>query len=359
MNVETAAVRATYRICAGGGDPGDARAAAIRAWRGSLGDDDAVLGARYDALCVHAPNGPALLRFVEHGDDGVVGFLAVAPRRMRAGRRELRAGVLSHLAIAPAHRSLGPALMLLDAVLAASAGRFDLVYGIPNANEGASAALRRAGMQPWAMLERRVRIVRHGPYLDRRAPRWLARPAGLALDALDATAGAWRFRRRPRLSGRWATRFEAAMDAPWAAAADHPAITAVRDETMLRWRFDAAVGNPVRYFLVTDEADAVRAWFACVVEPQWPHVLDVHDFWSLDGCGAIDRAALHLLMRAARRDGRAAVSLRAAIAREAAEPWYASGFRPRGGQQVFVRWLDPRLAASPPPAHLTYIDQDG
>lgn len=359
MNAEAVALRDAYRVCEDVRELGDPRAAAIRAWRGSLGDDDALLGARYDALCLRAPHGAPLLRFIEHAGDGVVGFLALAPRRMRAGGREVRAGVLSHMAIRPGHRSLGPALMLLESALDAAAGRFDLVYGIPNANQGASAALRRAGMRPLGNLERTVRIVRHGRYVARRAPPWLARPGGLLLDAVDATVGAWRGRGRAGLRGRWARHFEPGMDAPWSRASAHPALTAVRDEAMLRWRFDGAVGSRIRYYVVADAAGAVHTWFACGVEARWPHVLDVHDFWSADACRGIDQAALRLLLRAARREGRAAVSLRAAIGDEAAAPWRACGFRPRGEQQVFARWLDPALAANPPLPHLTYIDQDG
>ncbi|MEN1957286.1 hypothetical protein [Luteimonas changyuni] len=200
MNLESTAVVPAYRICDGQHGVGDPRGAAIAAWRGSLGDDDALLGARYDAMCLHSPFGRPVFRFVEHVDDGIVGLLALAPRRMRAGGRELLAGVLSHLAIHPRHRSLGPALMLLESVLAAAEQHFDLVYGIPNASQGANAALRRAGLCPLAGMER--------------------------------SAGA-------------------------------------------------------------------------------------------------------------------------------AAPWRACGFRPRGEQQVVVRWIDPGLAADPPPPHLTYIDQDG
>lgn len=362
MNLESTAVVPAYRICDGQHGVGDPRGAAIAAWRGSLGDDDALLGARYDAMCLHSPFGRPVLRFVEHVDDGIVGLLALAPRRMRAGGRELLAGVLSHLAIHPRHRSLGPALMLLESVLAAAEQHFDLVYGIPNASQGANAALRRAGLRPLAGMERSVRIVRHGHYLARRLPRLLAMPArvaGLAVDGWDAIMAAWRRLAGPRMRARWADRLEPAMDEVWSGAREHPALTAVRDETMLRWRFDQGVGMRIRYLLVEDETGRVQAWFACGTEPLWPHILEVHDFWSMDACDGISPAPLRVLLREARRQGYAAVGLRAAVGAGAAAPWRACGFRPRGEQQVVVRWIDPGLAADPPPLHLTYIDQDG
>lgn len=349
-----------YRIRHGEyGDDAHTRAAAIHAWRGSLGDDDAVLGDRYDAVCVHAPGGQPVIRFVEHVDDGIVGFLGLAPRRMRAGGRELRAGVLSHLAIHPGHRSLGPALMLLESVLAAAEGRFDLVYGVPNANQGATAALRRAGMRPLASMERNVRIVRHGSYLARRLPAWVAGPAGMVLDAADGLRLGWDRFRVPRLRARWSDHFDPAMrDLPDGSSV-HPALTAVRDETMLRWRFDAAVGIQMRYLMVEQAGGPLRAWFACCVDPQWPHILAIHDFWSRDALDGIDRRLLRVLLGEARRRGYSAVSVRAALEPGASAPWRANGFRTRDAQQVMVRWLDPALAAAPPPPHLTYIDQDG
>lgn len=361
MNAQLAPEYASpYRIRHGEqGDVADARAAAIHAWRGSLGDDEAMLGDRYDAVCVHAPGGQPVIRFVEHVDDGIVGVLGLAPRRMRAGGRELRAGVLSHLAIRPEHRSLGPALMLLESVLAAAEGRFDLVYGIPNANQGATAALRRAGMRPLALLQRSVRIVRHGSYLARRVPAWLAAPAGMVLDAADGLRLGWDRFRGPRLRARWADRFDPAMRGLPDCAGAHPALTAVRDETMLRWRFDAIVGLRIRYLLVEQAEGPLRAWFACSVDPEWPHILVIHDFWSCDALDGIDSRVLRVLLGEARRSGYAAVSLRAALGSDASAPWRASGFRARDGQQVMVRWLDPALAAAPPPPHLTYIDQDG
>lgn len=359
MNAESVAVLPVYRIRDGDGEVDDPRAAAIAAWRGSLGDDDALLGERYDALCLRAPGGKPLLRFVEHVEEGVVGVLALAPRRMHAGGRELRAGVLSHLAIRPGHRSLGPALMLLESVLADGEGRFDLVYGIPNASQGAAAALRRAGMRPLAELQRSVRVVRHAHYLARRLPRLLATPAGLLVDAADALGRAWASLRGPRLRARWADGFEPAMADPWTGAPAHPALTAVRDEAMLRWRFDQGVGMRIRYLLLENASGRVQAWFACGVEAQWPHILEVHDFWSADAREGIDAQALRALLAQARRAGYAAVGLRAAMAPAAAGPWQACGFRHRGGQQVLVRWLDPALASAPPPPHMTYIDQDG
>ena len=170
MNARLQPAMPEYWIRDEGSDQDRARAAAVQAWRGSLGDDEALLAERYDALVLHSPHGRPVVRFVEHARDGVVGFLALAPRPMCAGGRRLRAGVLSHLAIHPAHRSLGPALMLIESVLQAAGDGFDLVYGIPNAHQGASAALRRAGLRPLAGMERSVRIVRHGHYLQRRLP---------------------------------------------------------------------------------------------------------------------------------------------------------------------------------------------
>lgn len=360
MNAQASSVAPAYRVLDGHRDVQDPREAAVRAWQGSLDDGNSeLLYARYDALCVHSPNGAPVIRFIDHVEDGIVGFLALAPRRMLVGGREVRAGVLSHFAIRPGHRSLGPALMLIDSVLAAAEGHFDLVYGIPNASQGVHAAFKRAGLRPAVSLERMACVVRHGHYFARVMPRYLSVPAGWAADAAEALVERGRWLWTGRLRGRWLPSVDPVMVETWSSAPAHPALTAVRDEGMLRWRLDRGVGIKVQYLVVEDSAGRAQAWFACSVEPRWPHILDVRDFWSVDARDGIPCAVLRILLREARRRKYSAVSVRAAMEPGAAAPWRQCGFKSRGEQKVIIRWLAARLAATPPPLHLTYIDQDG
>ena len=354
--MEQPVLLAEYAVRAG--DVGDPRAAAVAAWHGNLGEDDIELGARYDALWA-SPHGTPVVRFVEHVASGViVGVAALAPRRMRTECREVRAAVLSHLAIHREHRSLGPALMLLEALLAEARERFDLVYGIPNSSEGAGAALRRVGLRPARRLPRMVRVLRHAEYLERRLPRLLARPAAVAADALHALRDHARAMFAPRLRTRWVDTCQDGMDRLWQRSVPGPALASVRDAAMLRWRFDNAVGTRMRYLLVEGGSGTV-AWFACDIDPKWPRVLNVHDYWSEDAERGIARPLLRALVRRVRADGLASLSLRAGVGDAAMAPWRAEGFVERGAQEVYTAWLDPALAAAPPPLHATYIDQDG
>lgn len=356
MKMETPVTLAEYAVRADG--VADPRAAAIAAWQGSLGDDVVELGARYDAL--HAsPHGPPVLRFVEHVASGtIVGVAALAPRRMRMAGREPGAAVISHVAVHRDHRSLGPAVMLLEALLAEARGRFDLVYGIPNSHEGAVSALRRVGLRPARRMRRMVRVLRHGVYFERRAPRWVAHPAAWVLDALQSLRDRALALPGPRLRSRWVDTCQDGMERLWQRSRPGPSLVSVRDATMLRWRFDAAVGTRMRYLLVENAGDVV-AWFACDIDPKWSRVLNVHDYWSEDAERGIARPLLRALVRHARGDGLASISLRAGVGEAAMAPWLAEGFVERDDQKVLAAWLDPALAAAPPPLHATYIDQDG
>ena len=86
------------------------REAVLALWRGNLGDD-ARMAEKFDWFYRDSPLGEPLLRILHHGSDGpAVGIATAGPRRLRAGTRELRGGVLVDLAVLPEHRTLGPAL---------------------------------------------------------------------------------------------------------------------------------------------------------------------------------------------------------------------------------------------------------
>src|SRR5690606_23742311 len=106
--------------------------------------------------------------------------IGAGPRPMYWQGRRIRAGVMAHFAVAPAHRSLGPALTLQQALVDAARGHFDLLYGLPR--PAAVGVSRRAGFSVLGELVRHAKVLRHGDYLRRRLPGAIARPAGAALD---------------------------------------------------------------------------------------------------------------------------------------------------------------------------------
>lgn len=259
MNMEAATRLPAYMVV-GAGET-DLRSGAIEAWSGTLGPED-VLEQRYDAVCERSPFGAPVMHLVRCVASGrFVGVAALAPRRMVVRGRKVRAAVLAHFAIHRGHRSLGPALMLLESLLAAGAGHFDVVYGIPRNSEGAGAALRRAGLRPIGEMLRLVRVMRHGPYLARKMPKPLAVVAGWLVDrgqALLDMPAAWR---APALRREWVDACDARMDRLWAQGSQGDALTSERGTEMLRWRFDGSAGGAVRYLMLSDDRDDAVCWF--------------------------------------------------------------------------------------------------
>lgn len=336
----------------------EGRAGAIEAWRGTLGPDD-TLEERYAALCERSPYGAPVLRLVQHRASGrFIGVAALGPRRMVCGGREVRAAVLSHFAIDREHRSLGPALMLLESLLAEGRQRFDLVYGVPRNSAGAGAVLRRAGLKPVGQIVRLVCVVRHAPYLRRKMAGPLAACVGWLADRWRDLRALPVARASACLRAEWTSAADGRMDRLWETGVRGETLYSERGTRMLRWRLDGAVASTVRYLVLGDADGQPSAWFACEVNPAWPHILNVLDFWS-DAGGVVSRAQVQGLVRQARKAGMAAVSVSLCASAASMAAWTASGFVERARQDVHGTWCDPSLAAAPPPLHFTDLEQDG
>ena len=112
--------------------PAAARDAVLAVWRGNLGDA-ARMAAKFDWFYGGCPWGAPLLQMLAHGPSGAdIGVAAAGPRRMLREGAAIEAGVLVDLAVLPEHRSLGPALLLQQALIEAADSRFELLYGFPN-----------------------------------------------------------------------------------------------------------------------------------------------------------------------------------------------------------------------------------
>lgn len=335
--------------------PGDVeldRDAVLALWRGSLGDDDR-MRAKYAWFYQHAPAGSPMLRLLT-ADGQDAGACSAGRRRMLHDGRPLRGGVLVDLAVSPEHRSLGPAMILQQGLLAAAREQVDLLYGFPNPK--AAPVFKRIGYQPLGELVRYVRVLRHASYLARRLPTSLATLAGaladLAIRARD-------FALHPlasRLRATWRDRVDPRMDALWESSAKPAGVAAVRDAAHLRWRFDDAPGAGFRYLLLTEPAgDALCAWFATCARGE---TLEIHDFWSPSGPRLADHHVAALL-RAARRAGYAAVSIELATTPDVLAPWRALGFVERGKRPIFGCWNRSQDGpATLPQLHLTAADED-
>ncbi len=329
-------------------DPARDRDAVLGIWQGNLGQP-ARMQAKFDWVYRDSPLGAPLTMMLQHLPTGeAVGVATAAPRRMRIGRREIRAGVLVDLAVLPAHRSLGPALQLQQALLEAAPSRFDFVYGFPNRK--AAPVFKRAGYVSLGQLVRHARVLRHRDYLAQRIPRMLAAIAGPLFDLGARFRDGWRARSDPDWRMQWVD-----SAANTGARTDHEAevLHGVHDRQFLGWRFDPRPIGATRTLHLDDHAGALQAWFVCQVEEGVLHVAD---------CGAasrslgVSRAHVDALLHAARAAGYRSVSVQLAAPPDSLAAWRDCGFVQRSARPIFGRWF----GAGPPPdnLYLTAADED-
>lgn len=334
-------------------DFGRDREAVIALWQRNLGDP-ARRAEKFDWFYRDCPYGAPLLILLYH-DDTLIGCTGAAPRRMHWRGAIVRAGLLADIAVDADHRTLGPALLLQEALIAAAVGRFDLLYGFPNRKSLPVAA--RVGYTLIGKLTRYSLVLRYAAYLRRYLPGWLATPLGAVLDRARILALAWR-QPRSRMTGEWSDDVDPRMDALW-----HPPFAdgtplGVRDAAASRWRFDACPLRRTRFLLLAERpAGRLHAWFACQVRG---NVLCVCDYWCERGSTHVGLEVAAALVRAARHDGHASISLSLAGGAALVDGWRRAGFAVREAQPVIAKWL----AADPPdlnhgePWFLTEADED-
>lgn len=127
-----------------------------------------------------AGTGTAILLYPQ-GDDRPSGVQGLHPRLFHFGTRRLRAAGLADYAVDEAHRSLGPALMLMRRGSELGAERFDLTYGLPNRK--AAAVVARAGLKRIGMVQRYAKPLRSRALLAQRLHQALAAMCAPLVDA--------------------------------------------------------------------------------------------------------------------------------------------------------------------------------
>lgn len=324
------------------------REAMLAVWDGNLGEP-ARMREKFDWFYRRCPQGAPLVKLLEHAGQ-VVGVCAMGRRRMRQAGTALQAGVMVDIAVLPGHRTLGPALMMQEALTTRAMQELDLLYAFPNPR--AVPVFRRLGYRPLGSMTRHVLVLRHAGYLRARLG---ALPAGVAGPLVD---GAMRLHRLPqaaRLALEWHAQPTAGIQRLCMADAPDGACEGVRDAGFLDWRFHPLFADQVRHALVRERASGEPVgWFA--VGRQANQAL-VHDYRFVGGDEAL-RGGIAALADAMRAQGAAslAVSLHTGDARLA--PWMRAGFSARSERPVLARWRGMQDGAPAPPLHLVAADED-
>ena len=303
-------------------------------WHGNLGQEDRI-AAKYEWFYLGCPYGSPVLQLLQYTPDATdIGTACAGRRRMLWQGKEIRAGVLVDLTVMPAHRSLGPALILQQGLIQSGRQQLDLLYGFPNPK--AAAVFKRIGYERFADIVRHAHVLRHAGYLRGKLPGWLAYPLGAMADLFFAAKDRIKRAYGPRLDYTWSSRADAAMDALWRTSEKGDGLLAIRDSAHCKWRFDDSPLVRTRYLLLTAPGDAgMQAWFATQVEESTLHV---RDFWSNAGHGRMSESHLLALLCAAREAGHASVSMEIASDASRMDSWKRCGFVERSRRPVFGRW---------------------
>lgn len=322
-----------------------ASAAAIRElWVANLvGHDERSATAKLRLGYAENPAGAgvALLLYPDEGSEPM-GIQGLHPRRFHLGDQCLRAVGLADYAVDAAHRSLGPALMLMRHGTQLAGERFDLTYGLPN--QKAAAVLARAGLKRLGLVRRYAKPLRSEQQLAQRMPPALARVLAPFVDVAMLLRDLWRsLTVRPSLQCAEVAWSDPALDAPWAR---RPAslLLSERSAEMLRWRFGLPERGRWRVSLVRDGQGRERGH---VVWRLIDGFAEIGDFFS-DDPDRLTTALLLAFTREARRAGAASISVmffgREAVARGlrlaglSPRPQQAPLFTLPGGDAA---WADP------------------
>lgn len=336
------------------GDVSRDRDAVLSIWHGNLGNQN-LIASKYDWFYLDGPDGPPLLQLLQHtSSKNWVGTVSAGPRRMQWLGRDILAGLLVDMAIMQEHRSLGPALILQQGLIAASKHQLDLLIGFPNPK--AEAIFKRIGYDKLADVVRYARVLRHARYLRNILPGWLATPLATIADIACMARDAFQRRLGPRLCSTWSDHADSRMDQMWEESPHSDGLVAIRDSRRAKWRFDDSPLASTRYLLITARGeDRLLAWFAIQTENE---ILHVRDFWSVEGDGGLGKPIINTLLAVAHTTGAVAISVEIAGAEAHLKGWKDCGFTARGNRPVFGHWCSSEKTSRTVNVFLTSADED-
>ncbi|HEU4404569.1 MAG TPA: GNAT family N-acetyltransferase [Polyangiaceae bacterium] len=286
------------------------RDALARLWAENM-NDPAVAGVVHERvrwLYEQNPEGPPTTLVIDDvGRDGIVGCASVVPRRVRLGGREVRAGILSDLAVSKRHRIGGPALMAQRALIeAARREGYAFLWGYPNKN--ALPVAKRVGYQFVGESTSWVRPLRTAPLLRRFGPPPAADVGGALLDAaLALVEGGAALALAPGRAGAHEVQIDARFDELWARAAGAYDLTGARGAAYLRWRYEQFPSARHYTFGLTSRRSGALAGYVAYrgVSGGRAHVMDL---FCEDPARELD-ALLLRFVQAARAAGYASIAI--------------------------------------------------
>jgi hypothetical protein len=215
---------------------------------------------KLDHFYIQNPAGPGVMYMLWHEpSDSAVGVTCAGRRDILVGGSIVKGAVCGDLIIDPAHRSLGPSLLLHRIALKRLLEQFDVLYGFPN--ERAARAMTIGVTALESALIKMVLPLRASRYLPRYMPKALASilsaPAQFAMDLV------LRVRIPPARRGyREMAVDDAFLDRLWDTVASGESSTGVRDATFLRWRLNQDPATGASFFGTVDADGAPAGYIA-------------------------------------------------------------------------------------------------
>ncbi|MFO1217420.1 MAG: hypothetical protein U1E89_03445 [Burkholderiaceae bacterium] len=250
---------------------------------------DQVADAKFRHSYVDNPAGAGMcLLLHQQSVDTAIGAQGLISRIFFAGQDQFRVATLADFVVAPEHRSLGPALILMRACIELSREHFEFAYGTPN--DKSVAILNRAGIRPFGNLTRYTKLIRSQSYLSARVLRWVASPVAAVADAAIACADIVRnamFASHYRWSEK--TEFGEEFAKVWEGR-QSDMVTSERSPRTLRWRYSTAEHSvPWHFSLATDRSGTPIGY---VIWRQVKGIAMVSDFF----CSEMEKS-IHALLQ--------------------------------------------------------------